>query len=204
MLLIASALFLYLCGTIPCGLILGRLFQTGDIRQIGSGNIGATNMLRTGNKWAALLTLVGDFLKGFLPLVIVKSFVTLSEPVLIFFYIIPVLGHIYPIWLKFKGGKGVATGLGAVFAYSWQLGLACIAIWLFTAFALRISSLAALVAAAALPFINTYFVNLYSSLWLFMLALLIFYTHRDNIKKIMKGQETKIGASTVKPKRARS
>jgi glycerol-3-phosphate acyltransferase PlsY len=199
MISIACGLFLYLCGSIPFGLLFGKVFKTGDIRKIGSGNIGATNMLRTGNKWAALLTLICDFLKGLLSLLLVKVVLTLTEPLLIYFYIIPVLGHIYPLWLKFKGGKGVATGVGVVFAYSWQLGALGVGIWLITSLLLRTSSLSSLVAFAALPFINLYFANLYSSIWLFMLSLLIFYTHRDNIKKILKGQETKIGDTAVKP-----
>lgn len=198
---VLAAVFLYLCGSIPFGLLMGYLFRTGDIRKIGSGNIGATNMLRTGNKWAALLTLVCDFLKGLLPILLLHSFVNDVPPVLSFFYLLPVLGHIFPVWLKFKGGKGFATGIGVIFAYSWPLGLTCIGIWIVVALLFRISSLSALVAFTILPLINWYLVNLESSLWLIALSLLIFYTHRDNIRKIIKGQETKIGATSAQKQR---
>jgi glycerol-3-phosphate acyltransferase PlsY len=196
-----ACLFLYLCGSIPFGLLFGHLFKTEDIRKIGSGNIGATNMLRTGNKWAALLTLICDLLKGFLPILLLKSFVHTMPSSWNYLYIIPVLGHIFPFWLKFKGGKGVATGLGVIFAYSWQLGLTFISIWIVVAVLLRTSSLSALVAFTILPLINCYLVGLNSSIWLITLTLLIFYTHRDNIKKIVRGQEIRIGASSVKNKR---
>jgi acyl phosphate:glycerol-3-phosphate acyltransferase len=208
--LFSYALFLYLCGSIPFGILFGHLFKTGDIRKIGSGNIGATNMLRTGHKGAAFLTLLCDFLKGLLPILVVNHFLCINSPHLIFmqplgalmFYLIPVLAHVYPIWLKFKGGKGVATALGVLFAYSWHLGLIFIGIWLLIALVLRISSLSALIAFAIIPFINWYLVNLQSSLWLFPLALLIFYTHCDNIRKIIKGQEAKIGAHPIKQQRS--
>lgn len=201
MVFLLIAILLYLCGSIPFGLLFGALFKTGDIRKIGSGNIGATNMLRTGNKGAALLTLLCDFLKGLLPILFVQTYFGFPDSSMNVLYVLPVLGHIFPVWLKFKGGKGVATGVGVLFAASWELGLTFIGIWLIVAYLSRISSLAGLVAFTLVSCLNVYLVTFNFSIWLMIITLLIFYTHRDNIRKIVKGQETKIGERTAKNKR---
>jgi len=182
----------YLIGSIPFALLFTKLFASKDIRDVGSGNVGATNVLRTGHKGAAVLTLLCDFLKGFYPCAMLYYY-AVSDPLITPLYLIPVLGHIYPVWLRFKGGKGVATGLGVIFAFSWVLGLWMVGLWILVAVLSRRSSASGLFAFMSAPFISWYLYGFQSSLWLFALALLILYTHRDNMKRLMQGQEPKIG-----------
>ncbi len=190
---LAALIFGYALGSIPFGLIFTRLAGHGDVRDIGSGNIGATNVLRTGNKWLAAATLLADMGKGALVIFIVGYFLKEVPLALIFAGAGAFLGHIFPIWLKFKGGKGVAVYIGIMLALNPMTGAMMILTWLFFAYALRISSLAALSMAAAAPF----FIFIFGDIPLILLALfissLIFYKHWANIKRLMDGSEPKIG-----------
>lgn len=180
----------YALGSIPFAFIVTRLFGLGDIRQVGSGNVGTTNVLRTGNKLAAALTLVGDVGKGIIAVVIAKNF---GEYSAIGAALGAFAGHIFPVWLNFKGGKGVATYLGILAALNLPVALITGATWITTALVFRISSLSALVAAALSP-IYMYFVgpSIYA-IGAAVLAALIFLTHRENIARLAAGQEPKIG-----------
>jgi acyl phosphate:glycerol-3-phosphate acyltransferase len=181
----------YVLGSIPFGLIFAFVSGAGDVRKIGSGNIGATNVLRTGKKWAAAATLLCDGLKGAAAVLIARAYLPLGCE--IFAALAAVLGHIYPVWLKFKGGKGVATFIGVVAALYWPVGLLVAGSWLLAALIWRISSLSALIALALSP---VYFFVLghhdYAPLAA-LLALLIFFTHRENIPRLLKGEEPRIG-----------
>lgn len=190
-LLIGVAIAGYLLGSIPFGIVMARLFGLGDLRQIGSGNIGATNVLRTGNKVAAFLTLIGDAGKGGAAVLLARALFAEDAAQLAGF--MAFLGHCFPVFLGFKGGKGVATWLGTMLALAFPLGLAACATWLVTALVFRISSLAALVAAALSPVIA--FVFGWNSLVLISVALaaLIFYRHSANIARIIAGEEPRIG-----------
>ncbi|PHZ83643.1 glycerol-3-phosphate 1-O-acyltransferase PlsY [Paremcibacter congregatus] len=184
----------YLLGSLPFGIILTRLAGQGDLRKIGSGNIGATNVLRTGNKGLALATLLLDSGKGALA-VLLAYLIFPKDPLLLYcagggaFF-----GHLYPLYLKFKGGKGVATFLGTLLAINWPLGLACCLTWALSAVLFRISSLSALIAAALSPFYS-YFLLHNSSLAIFacILCSMIFIRHAENIKRLLAGTEPKIG-----------
>jgi acyl phosphate:glycerol-3-phosphate acyltransferase len=182
----------YLLGSIPFGLFFAWASGAGDVRKIGSGNIGATNVLRTGKKWAAAGTLICDGAKGAAAVLIAKFF--LMPGAEIFAALAAVLGHLFPVWLGFKGGKGVATFLGVCLALYWPVGLAVCATWLLAALVWRISSLSALIAIALSP---VYFFGFgqrdYVPLAL-VLAALIFYMHRDNIRRLLGGQEPRIGS----------
>jgi glycerol-3-phosphate acyltransferase PlsY len=181
----------YLLGSIPFGLVFAFASGAGDVRKIGSGNIGATNVLRTGKKWAAAATLLCDGLKGAVAVLFVRAY--LPAGCEIFAALAAVLGHIYPIWLKFKGGKGVATFIGVTTALYWPVGLLVAASWLLAALVWRISSLSALIAIALSP---AYFYVLsrheYAPVAA-LLAVLIFYTHRENIRRLLAGAEPRIG-----------
>ncbi len=181
----------YLLGSIPFGLVFAFASGAGDVRKIGSGNIGATNVLRTGKKWAAAATLLCDGLKGAAAVLFVRA--TLPPGCEIFAALAAVLGHIYPVWLKFKGGKGVATFIGVTTALYWPVGLLVAASWLLAALVWRISSLSALIAIALSP---VYFFVLgrqeYAPVAA-LLAVLIFYTHRENIRRLLAGAEPRIG-----------
>ena len=173
----AAFFFGYVLGSVPFGLILGWLAGVGDVRRIGSGNIGATNVLRTGKKWAAGATLIFDALKGAAAVMVARSYLSLEV-----FYLLAgmgaFLGHLFPVWLGFRGGKGVATFFGIVFALSLPVGsLTCMS-WLVTARVSHVSSLAALVAAAATPFYFLVFETTAFSAFSAILAALIFITHR--------------------------
>lgn len=192
-LLALAALGGYLAGSIPFGLVLTRAAGLGDIRQIGSGNIGATNVLRTGNKPLAAATLILDAGKGgFVALGLLLA--GLPEAAILG-GVAAVFGHNFPVWLGFKGGKGVATTLGVLAALSWPVGIACCATWLVVAGLFRFSSLAALVALAAAPAYAWYLAP--AMPWLpwaaAILAVLAFIRHRANIARLMKGEEPKIG-----------
>jgi glycerol-3-phosphate acyltransferase PlsY len=187
--------FGYLLGSIPFGLIFTRLSGGGDIRQVGSGNIGATNVLRTGNKWAAVATLICDAGKGAIAVLLVRAHY--NDSLAAFAGLGAFLGHIYPVWLRFKGGKGVATFLGVTLALAWPVGLITALIWIVMAAIFRISSLSALVAAALTPIAMLLLGRppLFALLTL-ILALLIFVSHRDNIARILAGREPRIGAKS--------
>ena len=181
----------YLLGSIPFGIIITRLAGTQDIRAIGSGNIGATNVLRTGRKGLAAATLIADILKG-TAAVLVASWWCGAECGLIA-GLGAFLGHLFPVWLKFKGGKGIATGLGILLAVSWQTGIAVAIIWIVIAAAFRYSSLASLIACAAAPIV-LWFIGTPSQALLFLvLAVLTFIMHRGNIARLWQGTEGKIG-----------
>ena len=184
----------YLLGSIPFGLIATRLGGAGDIRQIGSGNIGATNVLRSGRKDLALITLVGDAGKGVVAVLLARWLTHDTAAIVALAGGAAFLGHLFPVWLKFKGGKGVATFYGVLLSAAWPVGVLAALTWLAMAALFRISSLAALVAAAlAAPFAlatDQPFPML--GLALFM-AVLIFIRHRENIARLLKGEEPKIG-----------
>ena len=189
------ALFLigYLCGSIPFGLLLTKLAGMGDVRAIGSGNIGATNVLRTGSKKLAALTLLLDMLKGFVPVFVVGWLAGPAAAAIT--GVGAFVGHVFPVWLGFRGGKGVATFIGVLFGLHWALGLAYILAWLIMAFLFRISSLSALVAAAAMPPLTALIdVAPAQRVVVILLSLAIFATHHENIRRLLAGKEPKIGA----------
>lgn len=181
----------YLSGSIPFGLILTRAAGLGDIRNIGSGNIGATNVLRTGNKKIAAATLVLDALKAAVPVLVARYF--WGEEAAMLAAVGAFLGHCFPVWLGFKGGKGVAVMIGSLFALAWPVGIIFCAVWLIIAFARKISSLAALTAAATAPIFAYLFGSPLLALTVIVLALLLFFQHRENIARLLKGTEPKIG-----------
>jgi len=201
-------LFSYLSGSIPFGLILTKVFVKQDIRNIGSGNIGATNVLRTGNKFLAALTLALDILKGYIPVII--SYQYFPEQIQLSCLLV-FLGHIFPVWLKFKGGKGVATYLGILFALSIQLSLLFIFTWLVVSLIFKYSSVSSMFASLTVFIIHTvreiagpifeimsgqksktYEVDLHISLLLFIFFILIIFTHRKNIFNLRNKTEHKI------------
>ncbi len=190
---LGALVFGYLLGSIPFGLIFTRIAGLGDIRSIGSGNIGATNVLRTGNRYIAAATLLFDGGKGAAAVLLAAAYggpqLGAIAGVASFF------GHIFPVWLGFKGGKGVATFLGLTIALYWPVGLLCCATWLVVAFVLRYSSLSALVAAAVSPIYMWFFEQPLFITLSFILAALIFWSHRENIQRLLAGTEPKIGAS---------
>ena len=185
----------YLLGAIPFGLLFSRLFSNVDVRTVGSGNIGATNVLRAAGKKAAVLTLLADALKGFLPVLIVRT-VLHDDSVMALAGAAAVLGHNFPVYLKFKGGKGVATSYGVILAATPWLGLTCLVIWLLMAIIFRYSSLSALVSFACYPLLtfltNSPLSRPHGVLSLFIFGL-IYYRHRENIKRLIAGREPKIG-----------
>jgi len=181
----------YLAGAIPFGLVLTRLAGKGDIRAIGSGNIGATNVLRTGSKGLAALTLVLDGGKGAAAALVMARWGT--DPALIA-GLFAVIGHNFPVWLRFQGGKGVATTLGVLLALAWPVGLAACATWLAVAAIFRYSSLAALVALAAAPFLSVWLASDRVAVIAALLTVLAFVRHHANIRRLLRGEEPKIGA----------
>jgi glycerol-3-phosphate acyltransferase PlsY len=191
--MIIALVFGYLCGTIPFGLILVKSAGLGDIRSIGSGNIGATNVLRTGNKKVAALTLILDALKGTVPALLMGWLYGPEAGVIgglaAFF------GHLFPMWLGFKGGKGVATNIGVLFGLFWPLGLIFLAVWIIMALLFRISSLSALTASFLSPFAAYALGRADLILPAVIMGAAIFVTHRANIARIFKGEEPRIGKS---------
>ena len=182
--------FSYLLGSIPFGILVSKVFGLGNLRDIGSGNIGATNVLRTGNKLAALITLILDGLKGVLVVVVARF---ISEDAAITASILVIIGHIYPVWLRFSGGKGVATFIGAILALSFITGLLICFIWIIIALIFRYSSLSAIVSSASAPIgIFLFYDNEALVVTLFM-TVLIWYRHKDNIRRLIDGSEAKIG-----------
>jgi acyl phosphate:glycerol-3-phosphate acyltransferase len=189
---IIAAVLGYLLGAIPFGLVLTRMAGLGDIRQVGSGNIGATNVLRTGNKPLALATLLLDAGKGALAVVIARWF-GLDETTAMIAGAAAFLGHVFPVWLKFKGGKGVATFIGTVAALCWPVALALVGTWLLVAALFRISSLAALVAALLTPLYAWIVVGWDLSIVCALMAVLIVFRHRENIVRLLQNKEPRIG-----------
>jgi len=188
----------YLLGSIPFGLLLTRAAGLGDIRSIGSGNIGATNVLRTGNKGIALATLLADFAKGLAAVLIVGA-VWPAEPMLpALAALAAVLGHMFPVWLRFKGGKGVATALGVLFGLAWPVGLAAALTWLVTAVLLRYSSLSALIAAALAPAAMWYVAGAFDAAIVLVICALVWIRHHENIRRLIRGEEPKIGRHSAR------
>ena len=194
MIMLQALLLGYLLGAIPFGLFFVWVAGAGDVRKIGSGNIGATNVLRTGKKWAAVSTLLCDGLKG--AAAVIAARLLLPPGAEVFAGLGAILGHLFPIWLSFKGGKGVATFLGVAIALYWPVGLLVAATWLGAALIWKISSLSALIAMALS---SSYFLLLgqhsYAALAL-VLSVLITWMHRDNIRRLLRGEEPRIGAKT--------
>jgi acyl phosphate:glycerol-3-phosphate acyltransferase len=181
----------YLLGAVPFGLVIARALGLGDLRKIGSGNIGATNVLRTGNKPAALATLLLDSGKGAIAVLLARHFA--GEEVALLAGAAAFLGHCFPIWLGFKGGKGVATFLGTLIALSWPVGLVACATWALTAAISRISSLSALMAAVLAPLFAFALGRGDVALAAAFMAVLIFIRHHANIARLMQGTEPRIG-----------
>ena len=195
---IATFLFGYLLGSIPFGLILTRFAGTGDIRNVGSGNIGATNVLRTGRKGLAVATLVGDMLKGTAAVLLVNWS---AGPEMPEYGLVAgagaVFGHVYPVWLKFKGGKGVATYIGVLIAVSWPIAAAFGVIWGVVAALTRYSSLSGLIASAATPVLLWFFVGPKPAVLFLILTALVWIKHRGNLARLRAGTEPKIGSKTA-------
>ena len=178
----------YLMGSIPFGFILTKIFLKIDIREIGSGNIGATNVLRTGNKTIGYSTLVLDILKAVAPVIYVKIF---YQDFLYIASLCAFLGHVFPIWLKFKGGKGVAVYLGILFAINFYFGIIFIISWFVTFFISKFSSLSSLVGAASIPIYLLILTQFDRVIFFTIMFVLIFFTHKENIKRLKNKEETK-------------
>jgi glycerol-3-phosphate acyltransferase PlsY len=191
--LVLAAALAFLVGSIPFGLVLTKAAGLGDIRKIGSGNIGATNVLRTGKKGLAIATLLLDGGKGAVAVLVAERFGTEAAVVA---GAASVLGHMFTPWLAFKGGKGVATAGGVLLALAWPVGLLGIATWLAVAFATRYSSLAALVAAAAVPVYAWLLTERLRALLILFLAVIVLARHHENIRRLLRGEESKIKLSS--------
>jgi len=181
----------YLCGSVPFGILVARIFGLGNLREIGSGNIGATNVLRTGSKPAAAATLLLDALKGTLPVLAAMHMSGTDMAIAAGFGAF--VGHILPIWLNFKGGKGVATYVGVLLGFGWPLLAVFAVVWLTLAVSLRYSSLAALVASLAVPAYALYAGDGKLALALLAMTVIVYLTHRQNIGRLLTGKETRIG-----------
>jgi len=200
--LVLTFVIAYLFGSIPFGLFLTRAAGLGDIRNIGSGNIGATNVLRTGNKGLAAATLVLDASKAVVAILVARMLLAYPDmPVggdaTISLYLASIaafLGHCFPVWLNFKGGKGVAVMIGSLLALSWPVGLIFCAVWLIIAVTRKMSSLAALTAAATAPIFAYVWVDTWLAATASVLAILLFFQHRENIARLIAGTEPKIGS----------
>ena len=186
--LILITLISYLMGSIPFGLLLTKVFLNKDIRKLGSGNIGATNVLRTGNKTIGYLTLTLDVLKAVIPIMYIKF----NFPEFVYIASLSIfIGHVFPIWLKFKGGKGVATYVGILFSISYILGLIFVFSWLIIFFISKYSSLGSIISSLTIPifiFLNSKYQNEYFFIIMFVLIL---YTHRENVKRLINKEESK-------------
>lgn len=192
---VAALAFGYLLGSIPFGLIFTRMAGLGDIRTIGSGNIGTTNVLRTGNKAVALATLLGDGLKGTVAVLIVRHFYGLEMGLVA--GLGAFLGHLFPVWLKFRGGKGVATYLGILLGVFWPMLLLAAGIWIAVAFALRYSSLSALVMTLLTPLLLWLVFHQVQMAEMFaLLTLLAWIKHHENIARLLRGEESRIGSKS--------
>ncbi len=190
-LLMLTAVLAYLLGSVPFGIVITRALGLGDLRQIGSGNIGATNVLRTGNKGAALATLVLDAAKGGVAVLIARAAV--GEDAAQLAGLMAFIGHLFPVWLGFKGGKGVATFLGILLALAWPVGLAVCGTWAVVAALTRTSSIAALVAAATASMWLLFFREGLMLVLVVVLTILVYVRHAENLRRIKAGTEPKIG-----------
>ena len=179
----------YFLGSIPFGLILTKIFLNQDIRDVGSGNIGTTNVLRTGKKSLAIATLIFDILKGYLSVIITLKY---FNDLIYFSALICFIGHIFPVWLKFKGGKGVATYLGIILALSFNFGIIFGITWLLISFIFKYSSLASMIGALTVFAYSIILDNNTLSIFLFITFIIILYTHRENIIRLKDSKETKI------------
>ena len=178
----------YLIGSVPFGYILTKFFLNKDIRKIGSGNIGATNVLRTGNKIIGYATLLLDVLKAVLPIIFIK----INYPEYVFISALSVfIGHVFPVWLKFRGGKGVATYVGILCCINIYLGISFGLVWLTTFLIFKYSSLSSLIGSFSIPIINFYIFNDEIVFFFIIMFVLIFYTHRENIKRLLNRTESK-------------
>ena len=186
--LIIVAVYSYLLGSIPFGLVLTKIFLKKDIREIGSGNIGTTNVLRTGEKSLAISTLILDLLKGYLSIIITFTY---FENLISYSALICFIGHIFPVWLKFKGGKGVATYLGVILALSYKFFLIFGITWLVLSFLFRYASLSSIISSLIVFVYSYFFINNFS-LILFIFFVIIIYTHRENIVRLKNSEESKI------------
>ena len=183
-------LFAYLIGSIPFGIIISKIMGLGNLRNIGSGNIGATNVLRTGNKLAAILTLIFDLLKGAISVII--TYYIFNDTIAQIAALSSFLGHCFPIWLKFKGGKGVATFIGISLALYWPAGILICLTWVLTAFLSRVSSLSALISSLS-SILWVWILGVPSAIFVMtVLTILIWFRHIENIKRIIKNTEPKI------------
>jgi glycerol-3-phosphate acyltransferase PlsY len=192
---VAAAVLGYLLGSIPFGLIFTHLAGTQDLRSIGSGNIGATNVLRTGRKDVAAATLLGDALKGTAAVLIARAFA--GEAGALAAALAAVLGHVFPVWLNFKGGKGVATYIGVLAGLSWPVMAAFCAIWLVTAIVTRYASAASLLAGALTPGVAWFIGDPHLALLCLILSAVLWIMHRANIARLAQGTESKIGAKAA-------
>jgi glycerol-3-phosphate acyltransferase PlsY len=188
-----SLLIGYVLGSIPFGLIFSFAFGEGDVRKIGSHSIGATNVLRTGNYAAAALTLLFDALKGVAAVLLVRHY--FGDDAALFAALGAFLGHLFPVWLGFKGGKGIAVSLGILLAIYWPVGLIAFASWGAVLAVFRISSLSALVAAVLTPIYMVLFHRVHEAVLAVLLAMLVFIAHRENIRRLLNGTEPKVGGS---------
>jgi acyl phosphate:glycerol-3-phosphate acyltransferase len=195
--LVFTLILAYLLGSIPFGVVLTRAAGLGDIRQIGSGNIGATNVLRTGNRGLAVATLLGDLLKGTLAVLIGHWLAGQAGALLA--AVTAFLAHLYPVWLNFKGGKGVATFLGVLAGTFWPAALGFAAIWLLMAWLTRYSSLAALTASLTTPIVLLAGGQVWAALLFLGLAVLIVWKHAGNIDRLLAGTESRIGSRSASP-----
>ena len=182
-------LYSYFLGSIPFGLIITKIFLNQDIRNVGSGNIGTTNVLRTGKKSLAIATLIFDILKGYVSVVVTLKY---FNDLIYFSALICFIGHIFPVWLKFKGGKGVATYLGIILALSFKFGIIFGITWLIISFIFKYSSLASMIGALIIFAYSTILDNTTLSVFLFISFIIILYTHRENIVRLKDSKETKI------------
>ncbi len=182
----------YLIGSIPFGLVLTRLAGAGDIRSVGSGNIGATNVLRTGHKWLAAATLVLDAAKGAAAVLIASLY---GPDIAIVAAAGVLIGHVFPVWLKFDGGKGVSTALGVLLALAWPVGVIVAAIWVTVLLVTRYSSLAALSGALATPFLMYFLADPQKAEFAVALTVLIWLRHHANIRRLVTGRETRVGGT---------
>ncbi len=193
----------YLLGSIPFGVILTRLFGAGDLRQIGSGNIGATNVLRTGRKGLAAATLILDGAKGAVAVLLARHFVPeLGDHAAMIAGAAAMIGHCYPVWLKFRGGKGVATLLGLALALAWPIGLVFAVVWLGTVLLLRISSLGGMLGAVSAPLAALAFSHQVYAIGLAGLAVIVLWRHRENIARLRAGTEPRVGGKKGAPEGA--
>lgn len=188
----------YLLGSVPFGFVIAHLLGLGDLREMGSGNIGATNVLRTGNKLAAVLTVVLDVGKGAFA-VALAVWLTSDPKIGLTSGIWAVMGHDFPVWLNFKGGKGVATTFGVLLATAWPVGLGAIATWLIVAFVSRYSSLASLLGLAAAPIFAWFLTSPQHALLAALLAAIVWARHHGNIRRLLNGTESKIGQKEKDP-----